>query len=118
MIPYVGSSGVPPPNDPMFSGHVTVSAGNHVVKGLKFDGDKPTWNAPDSNEFRDALKNVLVSGGFISEDEFASVVEHRWKTIKRYENYIYYFHGEVDVNARQCAVCLGFFKRKDATKRQ
>jgi len=114
---YVGSSGVPPPNDPMFSGRVTISAGNHVVNGSKFEGNKPTQNAPDNKEFRDALKNILVSGGFIAEEEFDGMVERRWKEIKLYENYIYYHHGEVEVNAKQCAVCLGYFHKKAATGR-
>lgn len=114
---YVGSSGVPPPNDPMFSGKVIISAGNHVVTNSRFEGNKPTQNAADNKEFRDALKSILVSGGYIDESEFGGIVERRWKTIKRYENYIYYYHGEVDVNARQCAVCLGYYPKKSATGR-
>ena len=112
---YVGSSGVPPPDDPMFNGRIIISAGNHIVSNSRFEGNKPTQNAADNKEFRDSLKNLLVREGFIREDEFDGIVEHRWKTIKRYENYIYYYHGELDVNVRQCAVCLGYFHRKEAS---
>jgi len=114
---YVGSSGVPPPDDPMFSGRIVVSAANHVSSGSRLGGRRPTENAADNKEFRDSLKSILVKEGYIAEDEFDGVVERQWKAIKRYENYIYYYRGEVDVNARQCAVCLGYFRKKVATGR-
>lgn len=112
---YVGATGVPPPDDPMFNGRVIISAGNHVVSNSHFEGNQPTQNAPDNKEFRDKLKQLLVSEGYIREDEFDGIVERNSRKIKRVENFIYYDHGEMDVNVRYCAVFLGYYKRKEAS---
>jgi hypothetical protein len=109
---YVGSYGLPPKDDPMFNGKVIIAGRNTVSSESHATSTKPTQNAPDNSDFRNALKNYLVAGGFIKDDEFGSLVEREWKKIKKVENHLYYFHGELEPNVASCACILGFYHKK------
>lgn len=111
-IEYVGSYGLPPPDDPMFGGKVIVSSGNTVSSKSNTYETRPKQNAPDNAEFRNALKEYLVGNGFITEDDFKPLEEREWKKIKIVENHIYYFRGELKPNVESCACLLGFYHNK------
>lgn len=114
VMEYVGASGVPSPNDPIFAGRVVIDAGNKVPSEYT-GGARPTKNAPDNKEFREKLKTLLSEKWGVTEVQYAEIEDSRWKTLKRVENNIYYNRGLMDDNVAACACYLGF-QEKNAIK--
>jgi len=107
---FLGASGTPPPDDPIFTGRVIVNAGNKVPS--EYDGMLwPRKNVPDNKEFREKLKACLAERWGVTDEQFAQLEDTEWKTIKRIENFIYYERGLVDDNVKACACYLGFYDK-------
>lgn len=107
---YLGASGTPPPDDPMFSGKVIIDAGNKVPSDYK-GKPMPKNNVPDNKEFREKLKAYLAERWGVTDEQFAKLEDTEWETIKRVENFIYHERGLMDDNIKDCACYLGFYDK-------
>ena len=108
-LPFMGASGTPPPDDPIFHGGVIISGRDSVCREYN-ERERVYKNVPDNREFREKLKIRLHDKWGVSDKEFEEIEDEQWDVIKIVENFIYYCRGRVYDNTLACECYLGFYK--------